>query len=631
MAWSNNNIERQQLEIMINTRQAGTINDALPYDPTAAPDDETTTQVVAQNLLDNSDFDFSKNGYINSGAGDDDYECYNWYRQRFIKVTDIETSAASNAIACSGSASFKAAYTYPMDFVLLNGAASGEAISGSLNRNGADEDALLYTDSGMGTPLNVDNSLGDAVLWFGTALAESDANALKSSSHSLYAANEGTLADIPIWERTNGWVHIGSDTADAYDIACPLPINFVRAGLTYYFKCIVALNSAVGDPSAITPVRLSAGVWDATTAEKRFIESSNMDLSAAVVGTTGATSYQYRIIADLDDGTEVASDLVTVANGNATLSSANYIRLTWENAVGILNFRIYRSVGGVVHRIFTIRNGGHDYNDYGTNESTEVSMPTAAVTRPIAYKVSPEFTLDSTTVWTAVSVKLEIPSTYDTSATTGKQWVRIGVEGNSTESRSIALDRVMLSTSNGGWQRSARDLDKILTQNPTSLPTSSTQGGTGIISCFVLDTPVIKADRNGSNLRAVAIEDIDKGDYVFSGAQRVFKVIDTREAYEPIIIKITMSNGVSFTCSPSERFITSRADRRGTRIDALTLGDTILGWDRGRVTYPTIELYQIIEKETLVKTLVLKGGHTFVVGGMNGIIAHNLKMEGGAS
>jgi hypothetical protein len=35
--------------------------------------------------------------------------------------------------------------------------------------------------------------------------------------------------------------------------------------------------------------------------------------------------------------------LVTVANGNATLSTSNYNRLTWENSAGILNYRIYRT------------------------------------------------------------------------------------------------------------------------------------------------------------------------------------------------------------------------------------------------------------------------------------------------
>jgi hypothetical protein len=632
------NIEAQRLQIQINNLQGdgqSTDRTILPYDPSAPPDSDSTTIVLAQNFLDNSDFDYSKNGYIASGSGDADYECYNFFRQRFIKSTDVVTTAASNVIT-SASNPFKAAYTYPMDFVLLNGGASGTALVGYIDRNTSDGSAKLYSDVGLVTPLNVTPTLTAATLWFGETLSDAGGiQALKSVTHSLYAANEAVNLNIPRWDRTNGWVEIGSNASDKYDLATPLPINLIRAGVTFYVRCILSQRSGT---SGSGPVRLSAGIWDATTGRQRFLESSNLDLSVTVVGTTEATGYTYLILADLDDGRTIVSDTVTVANGNATLSTANYNRLEWQNATGVIRFRIYRSTGGIVKKVFTITNGAHDFNDYGnTDEGTVGSLPTAGEQRPIAYAVTGEIDPQTIDGWQTVSLTLPITDSYNASTTTGKQWLRIQVEGTTAQERMVLLDRISLSTSNGGWNRSSRDLAKIATGVPSSTPTDGGgQGGGGIDDgrdgeCFVYETPVIVCDRDGTNLRRKPIGDIKAGEYVFSGARRVFKVKNAVKGHQPLI-KVTLSNGVSFTCSPSERVITSRADKKGTRIDALTLGDDILCWNNGRVSTATIEGYESAGTGD-VKTLLLNGGHTFVVGEIEGksellcgAIVHNVKI-----
>jgi hypothetical protein len=229
-----------------------------------------------------------------------------------------------------------------------------------------------------------------------------------------------------------------------------------------------------------------------------------------------------------------------------------------------------------------------------------------------------------------VLLKLEIPGTYDTSTTTGKQWLRFGLEGQAGAERMVLGDRVMLSTSNGGWARSTRDLNKILNQNPSSLPVDTTQGNTGVGTCFTHATPVIVCDKDGQNFRTIPMSELDKGMYVFSGATRVNLVVDIKDGVSQVIILCKLSNGVEWECSPSERFITSRADRKGTRIDDLTLGDSILCWENGRVGSATIEEYAILYRETPVRTPMLKGGRTYVAGHKEGerfwgAIAHNLK------
>lgn len=622
-------LDQQALEIAINqrTREGDGLSvgaGSLPFDPTTPPDFDTLPQVIATNFLDNSDFDYSKDGYLNSTpvGGDDALECFNWYRQRFIKVVDAVISGAPSTNVLSASGPFKASYSYPMDFVLLNGKSNGEALSGTLTRVD-DNNATLSANAEV-------NIAAGGVLWFGDGLAESSAHALKATGHSLFAANEGTLDIIPRWDKTNGWLETGSDTEDRFDIATPLSLNFIRGGITYYFRCIVKKRpgTAAGDP-----IRLSLGIWDATAAEQRFIESSNMSLSAAPVGTIGSTTYSYIVIADRDDGTSFASDVAVINNGNAVLSGDNYNRLQWQNATGILRFRIYREVGGVAKRVFTITNGQNSFNDTGGDEGETLgSLPTASGLRPIAYKVSGAFTPSDS--WVSVLIALEMPATYDTSRTTGKQWVRIGIEGQTGEERNLLIDRVMLSQSNGGWQRSSRDLNRIQSQNPSSLPTETDQGGTGIDPpfCFPLDTPILVCDRDGANQRALPLGELEAGMYVPSGGRRTNRIEKLKDISKVTsLINFTLSNGVSIRCTPSERFITSRADTKGTRIDDLWIGDELLCVNNGRVEKAIIEEYvtEILEKPELVTTISLKPGKTFVAGFRNGVgvICHNRKAD----
>lgn len=603
------NIEKQNLLIAINRKSGGEVTGTpILIEP---PDDEGDTIALAPNILDNSDFDFSKDGYLNNPllGGDVSHETYNFYRQRFIRVTDLVTTAASPTVT-SASLPFLAAYFgATVNFVILSAGTSNASLSGTLTRV-SDGTATLST--------NALQTLTDAVMWFGTPLAESSANALKgSASHTLWAGVEDTLTYIPRWDKTNGWVEIGHDGNDSFDVACPLPLNIVRGGLTFYFKCIVALR----DTATASAVRLSAGVWDATAGQNKFIENTPFDLSAAVVGTAGVTNYTYKVIAVTDTGLEFESDEVAVTTGNATLSASNYIRLTWQNAPGVLDFKIYRDDGVDVKRIFTITNGTNSYNDYGTAEETVGSMPDAANRRLIMYGESELFTVSST--WVTIPITLKVPQGYDTSQTTGKQWLRIGIVGTGDE-RMVTLDRVMLSTSNGGWQRSARDLNKIVNQNPSSLPTSTTQGNTGI-RCFPMDTPIVT--KRGT----ILIGDIEKGDYVDSGANHFNRVTEIKDGFSTHLIKVVLSNGVWFYCTPSERFVTSRADKKGTRIDCLTYGDEILCKIGKRVESATIEIYEVLERREMVRTLSLRGGHTFVAGYVGdgaetgGAIAHNRK------
>jgi len=70
------------------------------------------------------------------------------------------------------------------------------------------------------------------------------------------------------------------------------------------------------------------------------------NLAVAATGTTGATSYGYKITA-LKGGKETeATAEVTIANGNATLSTTNYNAVSWDAVEDADGYCIYRTTGG---------------------------------------------------------------------------------------------------------------------------------------------------------------------------------------------------------------------------------------------------------------------------------------------
>lgn len=58
-------------------------------------------------------------------------------------------------------------------------------------------------------------------------------------------------------------------------------------------------------------------------------------------GTTGATSYGYRVSAINSSGETLACATVSIANGNATLSGSNFNRIMWPRVAGATGYKVY--------------------------------------------------------------------------------------------------------------------------------------------------------------------------------------------------------------------------------------------------------------------------------------------------
>ena len=67
----------------------------------------------------------------------------------------------------------------------------------------------------------------------------------------------------------------------------------------------------------------------------------------AVVGDTGSTTWRYRVIPCNSDGCGIASEEVTVTDGNGALDDDNFNCITWNDVDGATYYEIYRvSAGG---------------------------------------------------------------------------------------------------------------------------------------------------------------------------------------------------------------------------------------------------------------------------------------------
>lgn len=63
-------------------------------------------------------------------------------------------------------------------------------------------------------------------------------------------------------------------------------------------------------------------------------------------GTTGATTYTYKIVARNSTGTTEASQATSTVLGNVTLSATNFNQLTWTAVPFADTYDVYRTVGG---------------------------------------------------------------------------------------------------------------------------------------------------------------------------------------------------------------------------------------------------------------------------------------------
>ena len=87
--------------------------------------------------------------------------------------------------------------------------------------------------------------------------------------------------------------------------------------------------------------------------------------TVAPQGTTGATTYSYRVSCVNSTGQTLASSAGTTATGNAALSSTNFNRVTWKGVAGCSSYKVYGRTSGSELLIATVAPQLLRYDDTG--------------------------------------------------------------------------------------------------------------------------------------------------------------------------------------------------------------------------------------------------------------------------
>lgn len=168
----------------------------------------------------------------------------------------------------------------------------------------------------------------------------------KGSNNKLQKYVSGTPTDI------------GTATYDA-----DAPMNFVQArDKVFIFNGVDALSYY--DGSSITE-------YSALT--------TPTGLGVTATGTTGSTSYSYRVSAFNSVGETLACASVTISNGNATLDATNYNALAWSAVTGATGYNIWgRTATGLGETYLGTVYGVVVYNDKGQDDPSLSLLPPEA-------------------------------------------------------------------------------------------------------------------------------------------------------------------------------------------------------------------------------------------------------------
>lgn len=119
--------------------------------------------------------------------------------------------------------------------------------------------------------------------------------------------------------------------------------------------------------------------YDGTTITAYTALTTPTGFAVAAQGTTGTTSYSYRVSAFNSIGETLGCVSVAITNGNATLSATNYNKLTWNAVTNATGYNIYgRYATGLGETYMGTVYGVLLYNDQGGDDPSLSLLPPEA-------------------------------------------------------------------------------------------------------------------------------------------------------------------------------------------------------------------------------------------------------------
>ena len=269
-----------------------------------------------------------------------------------------------------------------------------------------------------------DESISGLLLDLTDARTSSTNKTLKTTLHSTYDRAYSR------WNSSNGWAEInGKKTVDAL-----LPANFVDATTPL---ARVALIAARRSPYIEIPnaALMFAGIYDNTVGQLKFLTGS-LSFTAVRIGAVGTTERRFKIRVLSDRGYELVSPevIITDAPSDAQFSASRNISLSWKATAGQLRVDIYEYQPAIAeYRLIEEVSSGFAFIYQGSFLRTVLAYPVSAVSErtSVYYTRTGEManlaTDQLSPQWDTINFPILVPDNYNKAATTGRQWVRIGL------------------------------------------------------------------------------------------------------------------------------------------------------------------------------------------------------------
>lgn len=361
--------------------------------------------------------------------------------------------------------------------------------------NFVDNSDFLYSDEAYNNPAYTDDE-DVLALWYarsqgtGTAWVENIAGTESTESIRNSSHGSGARANVE-WDNTTGSIKLTGGQI----ISTRLPIRHAYAG-NYLVAQFQFWKTSL---ATVIPEDLMAkvSIWDNTDLE--IIQGTKPALTSTKIGThTGGFDRDYILEVQMPDRRVFFSDTSVFTAGvnraentddPSSINNTQTVSVSWARIVGSSRYRIYRRTdGGDWYLLGTITNGSTQFIDSGGTGGGIWTVPSFDNDNK-EFQKAESFALnigrlvsDNTNPHTIVTA-LQVPTNFTPS---GDQFLQIEflngdysiTDSSDIPSKSLHIDRVGLSYTNGRWMPSARDLS--LAPEPTGNPSPPpSTGGTG--------------------------------------------------------------------------------------------------------------------------------------------------------
>lgn len=303
---------------------------------------------------------------------------------------------------------------------------------------------------------------------------------------SVTGAQVYVYPDPTHWNKSAGLFELGGKRT----LAHPLVKNIATPSALLYVRFQIKKNVFTSLPAGTA---LRVAVWDNTAAKLKLVESEPFDLTVTANHSSGAVTRKY-ILKVTTASTFFYSDVLTPSQVTntvsvSTVSNSNYVDVDWQAFQEAIRYQLFRhdSEFNEWRQIADITNNATAFRDTGGRSGAiftppvgNVGLKAEAVIKNIGNLVGTNFT--------DLVVSIRVPSLYNYTATTDKQWLRIdlvastygdGLDNHYVDANPAALiiDRVGIGFTNGRWSYSAKDLVTTATIVSTAPPPVPIGGG----------------------------------------------------------------------------------------------------------------------------------------------------------